>query len=76
LLRKPEDIPLQVVVNKLIDSIRGTGESSMSGDTISDVSEKTMVYAGIVVAVLPMLAVYPFIQKFFVKGIMVGAIKG
>lgn len=33
-------------------------------------------YATIMVAVLPILAVYPYIQKFFVKGVMIGAIKG
>ena len=32
--------------------------------------------AGIVVMVLPMLIVYPFLQKYFVKGVMIGAVKG
>ena len=32
-------------------------------------------YCAIVVSTLPILAVYPFIQKYFVKGIMLGAIK-
>ena len=33
-------------------------------------------YALIVVASLPVMALYPFVQKYFVKGIMVGAVKG
>ncbi|MDG0810419.1 hypothetical protein [Cohnella rhizosphaerae] len=42
----------------------------------SAMTEQTIVYATIVIAVIPMLVLYPFIQRFFVKGIMVGAIKG
>ena len=33
-------------------------------------------YASIVVATLPIICVYPFVQKYFVKGVMLGAIKG
>jgi putative aldouronate transport system permease protein len=32
--------------------------------------------AGIIVMVIPMLIVYPFLQKYFVKGVMIGAVKG
>ena len=37
---------------------------------------ETIKNAMIVVAVLPILCVYPFVQKYFVKGIMVGSMKG
>ena len=37
---------------------------------------ETIKYAVIIVAALPILCIYPFIQKFFVKGVMVGSIKG
>lgn len=33
-------------------------------------------YAAIVVSVLPILCVYPIVQKYFVKGVMIGAVKG
>ncbi|MNR69460.1 hypothetical protein D3C85_1947250 [compost metagenome] len=32
--------------------------------------------AGVIVMTLPMLIVYPFLQRFFVKGVMIGAVKG
>jgi len=37
---------------------------------------ETIQFATIVVATIPILCVYPFIQRYFVKGIMVGAVKG
>ncbi len=33
-------------------------------------------YAVIVVAILPIIMLYPFLQKYFVKGVMIGALKG
>ena len=33
-------------------------------------------YASIVISSLPVIALYPFVQKYFVKGVMIGALKG
>lgn len=41
--------------------------------TVSTVSLK---YATLFISIVPMLCVYPFIQKYFVKGVMVGSVKG
>jgi putative aldouronate transport system permease protein len=35
-----------------------------------------MKYASIIVTILPIVCVYPFLQKYFVKGVMIGAVKG
>jgi putative aldouronate transport system permease protein len=40
------------------------------------VVEKTIKYGIVMVSTLPILVVYPFVQKYFVKGVMIGAIKG
>ena len=51
----------------------------MDGDTPTtsyQVSQNTLYYAGIVMAILPFMLLYPFLQKYFVKGVMVGAVKG
>ena len=37
---------------------------------------ESVKYAIIVVATVPILCIYPFIQKYFVKGVMIGAVKG
>ena len=37
---------------------------------------EAMKYSLIIVAALPMLIAYPFVQKFFVQGVMIGSLKG
>jgi len=73
LLRNPRLVPLQVVLRRFIVEANFALEHI---DVADNVSIQTVIYATIVVAVIPMLAIYPFVQKFFVKGIMVGAVKG
>ena len=46
------------------------------GTGISFEMSEIIKYATIVVSTLPILCVYPFLQKYFVKGVMVGAVKG
>ncbi|MGP9076482.1 carbohydrate ABC transporter permease [Geobacillus thermodenitrificans subsp. calidus] len=48
---------------------------SVDAETLQNLSERTVKAAQIFIAALPMLAVYPFVQKFFVKGIVLGAEK-
>ena len=52
----------------------------MMGSTVVDMDRQqigeTIKYAAIVVSTVPILCVYPFIQKYFVNGVMIGAIKG
>ena len=40
------------------------------------INTESLKYATLFLSILPMLAVYPFIQKYFVKGVMVGSVKG
>jgi len=56
-------------------------ESTNLADSVLPGEEKSLAlmqikYAIIIVATLPILFVYPFLQKYFVKGVMIGAIKG
>ena len=43
---------------------------------IEEMMNQTMRYSVIIVSTVPVLCAYPFIQKYFVKGIMLGAVKG
>lgn len=50
----------------------------MDGDTPVTgyaVAQETLYYAAIVMAILPFMALYPFLQKYFVKGVNIGAVK-
>lgn len=69
--------PLQVVLRNILILSQGTVDT---GDTV-DAQEIIMMnsllkYTVIVVSVVPMMVVYAFVQKYFVKGIMIGAVKG
>lgn len=75
LLQDDNKIPLQVVLKKLILDMSATANAAVDADN-NDFSGETIVYATIVISVIPMVVIYPFIQKYFVKGIMVGAVKG
>ena len=49
--------------------------SATSAEYVDYVSAKTISYAGIVVALIPIMAVYPFLQKHYTRGIMTGSVK-
>ena len=74
-LRTREKYPLQLVLREIL--LSGTADQ-MAGSSGADqyALGESVKYATIIVATVPILAIYPFIQKYFVKGIMVGAIKG
>lgn len=75
-LRSGEKFPLQLVVRNILklagNSAMGTGAGM---DEMAQLAE-LIKYALIVVTTTPILVLYPFLQKHFVKGVMVGAIKG
>lgn len=66
--------PVQVIMRDIIIG----SDMSEAGDTsaLSNVSTMNYRYAVIVISLIPILLVYPFIQKYFTKGVMVGAVKG
>lgn len=75
-LRKRTLYPLQLVLREIL--IVNSTDSMTSQTGIDDklsVSE-TIKYATIIVATLPILCAYPWLQKYFVKGVMIGALKG
>ena len=75
-IRSSDKYPLQLVMQKVLQDLQGsTLLDDASADNAAQLAEM-IKYALIVVTTAPILAVYPFVQKYFVKGVMVGAIKG
>ena len=68
--------PLQLVLRQIL--IENDTASMMQGIGEGDKERigEAIKYAIIIIATLPILCVYPFIQKYFVKGVMIGAVKG
>lgn len=69
--------PLQSILrNMVVDGQLSEAQTQVGGGSSFTVIETTMKYATIVVSTLPILMIYPFVQKYFVKGVMIGSLKG
>ena len=72
--------PLQVFLREIL--IQNTIDASMTGsvsledEVVKQGLEDLLKYSLIIVASVPVLIIYPFVQKYFVKGVMIGSIKG
>lgn len=72
--------PLQVFLRELL-VVTQMNSTSVSSDMAITMAEQTKLasiikYAIMVVSTLPIIIVYPFLQKYFVKGVMLGSVKG
>ena len=70
---------LQLFLYKMIKTSEFTSSAEMGGlsdSVVTNISSVNVRYATIVVSTIPILCIYPFLQKFLAKGIMVGSLKG
>lgn len=80
-LNDSNHMPLQMVLRNLIVSqsavSMATDSNAVGGDAATQVYlVEAMRYAIIIVSTLPVLCLYPFVQKYFMKGVMIGSVKG
>lgn len=73
-INKADLMPLQVVLRKILLSAQFQ-QASEQGNS-QNVSSIAIQMAAVIVSTVPILAVYPFVQKHFTKGVMIGAVKG
>ncbi|AIQ45859.1 sugar ABC transporter permease [Paenibacillus sp. FSL R7-0273] len=75
-LKDRDLFPLQLVLREIL--IANSTDNMSTGASSADqfMIGETIKYATIIVATVPILVVYPFVQKYFEKGVMIGAVKG
>ena len=69
-------MPLQVILREILLQNQELATGDGTGLYEKMMAAETMKYAIIIVASVPVICMYPFVQRHFVKGVMVGAIKG
>ena len=75
-IRSREKYPLQLILREILISNRPDMMTTGVSDLDKEAVGETVKYGTIMVATLPIIFVYPFLQRFFVKGVMIGAVKG
>ena len=65
---------LQLMVKQLVIDADASGVAQSFNDTAPP--QETMRMASVVLSMLPIMCIYPFLQKHFAKGVMVGSVKG
>lgn len=73
-MNRPENYPLQSYLQTIVVEINYEAITDIS--MIADVSQKNSKSAQIIIAMIPILLIYPFLQKYFTKGIVMGSVKG
>jgi putative aldouronate transport system permease protein len=78
-IQDTKKLPLQMILRQIVvnndgSAMAGGGSSNRSGEDMH--TRMLLKYATIIVSVLPIICVYPFLQKYFTKGVMIGAVKG
>ncbi|MDR1046847.1 MAG: carbohydrate ABC transporter permease [Treponema sp.] len=75
-VRSESLMPLQIVLRNLLLQYRFLETSASSNSTEIQRIADVMKYAIIIISTAPVMCFYPFIQKYFAKGVMIGAVKG
>lgn len=73
-IETPSKLPIQNILKSVLSNAAGLSSEGM-GDTFNSYAE-SIKYSAIVIATVPIMCVYPFLQKHFTKGVMIGAVKG
>ena len=75
-LQSPEKFPIQIQLRSIILLTYTISDTVLDYDMNGAPPDKAVKMACTVIATVPILCVYPFVQKYFTKGVMVGAVKG
>ena len=68
-LRSRDKFPLQLILREILIA-------NDNVNTDNELMAESIKYAAIIVSTVPILCAYPFLHRYFVKGVMIGAVKG
>lgn len=75
-IRDENLLPIQMLLRKMLVLMDFRDSKNLDLQTMySAVSSRTMKCAAVIITIVPIMCVYPFLQKYFVKGILVGTLK-
>ncbi|WP_169088489.1 carbohydrate ABC transporter permease [Paenibacillus sp. PL91] len=75
-MNSPSHYPLQTYLRTVIVARDLTNMNANDLSLIANISNRTVLAAQLFVSMLPVLCIYPFLQKYFVKGLVLGSVKG
>jgi putative aldouronate transport system permease protein len=75
-MKRTENYPLQTYLRSIIISSSFKVNTFNDSKLLNKLSNKTLISAQIFIGMVPILCVYPFLQKYFAKGIVLGSVKG
>ena len=78
-LNRLEDMPLQTYLQQLLSLTKAASMQNLSQkemEEMAKINSRTFNAAQIVISSLPVLVIYPFLQKYFVTGLTLGSVKG
>ncbi len=73
---KPQLKTLQLALKEIIYSVSDVFLTLYGGQSVGEVTAQSTIAACVVVATIPIVLVYPYLQRYFVKGVMIGSVKG
>jgi len=74
-MNSPERYPLQSYLQTIVIQKNFSGLTDLNTEALRQISDRTVKAAQIFLGALPVLAVYPFLQKYFMKGLVMGSVK-
>ncbi len=71
----PKKYPLQTYLRNVIQSVDATNIDLNNIEVMQQISQKTLTAAQIFIAIIPILIIYPLLQKYFISGMTLGSVK-